>query len=206
MDIAHSERSHQNGVRRIMIQVKATLDKASLGLTPAEAAEVARYDVLRQADIISIRRFVAAQKHCLAAGRVLDYGAGKPGTCRRPQPYRDLVAAEEYVPFDLGDPMPEGDFDSILCTQVLQMHDSPRALLAQFASWLRCKRGALVLTYNTNWPEGDPAERWRFTKNGMTEMLQRAGFIVGVHDARCSLIVGPNEFVTGYGVLAMVNA
>src|SRR5438093_6368333 len=92
----------------IMIQVYAEYMTGSSGLTEAERRALYEFDPIRQADIASIRRFV--ESHCdLLRGRVLDFGAGKPGTCRQPQPYRDLVDGT-YLPVDEGDWLPPVPF------------------------------------------------------------------------------------------------
>src|SRR5678815_3910343 len=96
------------------------------------------FDPIRQAEMISIHRFLEVRRE-LFRGRVLDFGAGKPGTCRTPQPYRSLIEHGdiEYLPYDVGDVMPNPPFDVVLCTQVLQYIEDPAVLIFQFAEWLR---------------------------------------------------------------------
>jgi len=170
----------------------------------AMVQQLTAFDEIRRAEIASIRAFVDSQKHRLK-GRVLDFGAGKPGTCREPQPYRDLVDPQaEYVPYDLGDEWPKGDFDTILCTQVLQYVDDPWTLMFNFRG-LVTDGNTLVLTYGANWPECDREDRWRFTQAGMDHMLRRADFDIEVHERRAELVIGCNTFALGYGVVAVAR-
>jgi SAM-dependent methyltransferase len=168
----------------------------------SERDRVSGYDPIRQADITSIRRFMEAYRELLR-GRVLDFGAGKEGTCREPQPYRYLVDGE-YLPYDVGDKLPEPPFDVIMCNQVMQYLPNPRRQLREFAEWLKPRHGVLILTYGTNWDEVEESDLWRFTKAGMETALRQAGFAVGVHERRAEVVLGNFKFATGYGVVATV--
>lgn len=159
------------------------------------------FDPVRQAEISSIRAFVRQHKGLLF-GRVLDFGAGKSGICRNPQPYRDLVqAGSEYLPFDQGDTLPAPPFDVVLCTQVFQYLDDPQTILKQFHSWL-IPAGVLILTYPCCWDEVEDNDYWRFTKAGMERLLIGAGFQVGIHERRAEVRMGQFRFPLGYGVVA----
>jgi SAM-dependent methyltransferase len=157
--------------------------------------------VIREIEVDSLRKFVEAQRRYLR-GRVLDFGAGKPGTCRQPQPYRDLIEGE-YVPYDLGDQEPAGPFDAILCTQVIQYLDEPLWQLGWFRAALR-RGGYLVMTWPTNWDEVEESDRWRFTKSGMQRLFDCAGgWRVLVCERRAEVKVGAFTFPLGYGVAAI---
>lgn len=143
-------------------------------------------DEVRKVAQLSCDRFVAENAHYLH-GRILDYGAGKPGTCRKPQPYRALCELRgEYIPYDLGDSMPWGgsdvrdEYDSILCTQVLAYVPTPLEVLRAFGQHLRTD-GALVMTYTVNWEEIE-TEATHFTKLGVARMIARAGLSVLIHE------------------------
>lgn len=189
-----------------MITVNVSPAVAVEGVSPQECLDLCDLDPIRQAEVISIRRFLEARRE-LFRGRILDYGAGKPGTCRTPEPYRYLVSQSdgEYLPFDRGDVFPEPPFDVILCTQVLQFIEDPAALLSLFGAYLRPRAGVLVLTYPTNWAECEAEDLWRFTKAGVDRMLHRAGFAVGVHERRAEVRIGSYSFPLGYGVVAVVR-
>lgn len=148
----------------------------------------------------SIRGYVA-QKSGYLKGRVLDYGAGKPGTCHEPQPYRDLIQGD-YVPFDIGDDLPSGEFDAALMTQVIQYLNDPLRALLQIGSLLK-PGGALVTTGPTNWAEVEETDLWRFTKTGIRRLLERAGFRIVDVTQRAEVDVGGFKMSLGWGVVAV---
>lgn len=189
-----------------MIIVNANPDLTIDGVSRLECGEFAGYDPIRIAELVSIRRFLEARRLLFRGCRVLDFGAGRPGTCRKPEPYRDLMAPDTaYCPYDRGDVLPNPPFDVVLCTQVLQYVEDPALCIAQFAEWLRPVSGVLILTYPTNWAEAEPADLWRFTKAGVDRMLARAGFGVGVHERRAEVRIGAYTFPLGYGVVAVAR-
>jgi SAM-dependent methyltransferase len=181
-----------------MISVEYSGPKVA-GISVDEAALVREFDPIRQADLTSLRRFVQSHRHLLT-GRVLDFGAGRPGTCRKPEPYRDLVAGE-YVPVDKGDTIPPGPYDAILSTQVMQYIPDPPATIAELARLLR-PGGHLLIAYPTNWDEVEECDLWRFTSAGMQDILVRAGLAVVAHSRRAYVKLGHFEFPLGYGVVA----
>lgn len=159
---------------------------------------------LIQIEHVSIRDFVTNHREYLM-GRVLDFGCGKPETCREPMPYRHIVDSQitlhkrgEYVPYELGDPKPIGKFDAVLLTQVIQYISDPLALLTDFLQQTKY----LVMTYPTTWDEVERTDLHRFTKAGMERLLKDAGFTVLVHQARWSLPYDDFKLVGGYGVIA----
>ncbi len=194
------------GARHVII-VNASPSVTIEEISRQDCATLAHFnlDPIRIAEVISIRRFIEARRE-IFRGRVLDFGAGKPGTCRTPQPYRDLMGPDvTYLPHDRGEVIPNPPFDVVLCTQVLQYIEDPALCLAQFAEWLRPVSGVLILTYPTNWTECEAADLWRFTKAGVDRMLTRAGFEVGPHERRAEVRVGTYSFPLGYGVVAVAR-
>lgn len=159
----------------------------------------------------SIRSFVqSAATEGYLSGRVLDYGCGK-------QPYRDIVEAAggSYEGFDRaeypanvsGEDIGPGlgfgvTYDAVLFTQVIQYALDPAELLANIANYTVADAGVLVMTYPTNWPEVEEADRWRFTRSGMEALLSWAGFTVLRHERRAVVNVGSDSFALGYGVVA----
>jgi len=177
------------------------------GLREDEITKLSNFDPNRQADIASIRRFMEKNKHVLASGRILDFGAGKLGTCRQPQPYKDLVSKDaEYLPYDIGDTLPVPPFDTIMCNQVTQAVLDVPQMLKDFYDWLEPTKGILIMTYGANWEEVEENDLWRFTKRGMERLLHRNGFIIGVHERRAEVCLHNFRFALGYGVVAKVNA
>lgn len=168
------------------------------------AAECAPFyeapDPIRRMERASIRWWMEQQQEHLR-GRVLDYGAGKPGTCYQPQPYRDLVAGE-YVPYDLGDHLPGGWFDAVMFTQAIQYMESPARTLALLHSFLR-SGGRLLMTGPSSWPELEGGDMWRYTRAGITRLVQEAGFVVEKCEERAMVTVGVFGFSLGWGLVAV---
>lgn len=151
---------------------------------------------LRDVERASIRRFLDDYK-VLLSGRTLDYGCGIPGRCIKPRPYRDLVTGP-YVPYDEGFPEPQGAFQAVICTQVVQYVPDIRAFLKR----LRALGEYLILTYPTNWAEVEASDLQRFTKMGMTRALEAAGWRVQIHEPRWTVKFADFSWVGGYGVVA----
>lgn len=155
-------------------------------LTSIEASLYGTNDVVRQMTRASIRRYVQQWAELLGPS-VLDYGAGKVGTCAIPQPYRSLLKAESYLGWEPGDsPLaPFGQFTGVLCTQVLQNVDNPAQTLRDFFGWLK-HGGHVVITYPMTWQEIEH-EKWRFTRKGMWKLAHDAGFSVVNESELCSV-------------------
>lgn len=157
------------------------------------------YESLRKIERETIRSFLEKNQVHLR-GRVLDFGCGVEGKCVKPQPYRDLIQGE-YVPFDIGFPKPEGVFDTILCTQVLQyIEDVPEL----FFQWRKMTK-KLVITYPTNWQEVEANDFWRFTRAGLELLLRENGFYPIVHESRWELHMATLPWSGGYGLVACKN-
>jgi len=173
-----------------------------VALTGVEASLYGRNDVVRQATRTGIRRFVNEHRESLS-GRTLDYGAGKPGTCAIPEPYRTLIAASEYFPWEPGDddPQSHAGYDAILCTQTLQNVDDPQQMIYNFRAWLK-RGGVLVMTYPVAWEEIE-TERWRFTKHGVWAMLHN-NFRITAHECLVRVVLdGALNLALVNGVVAV---
>lgn len=138
-------------------------------------------------------------------GRVLDYGCGK-------QPYRQIVEdmGGTYVGYDRRDFGGNvsgrdigkfgGEYDAILCTQVLAyVHEVGEALFDMRD--MLTPGGALVLTYPGAWPVIRD-ELWHFTQQGMTALLEQAGFTVERHEVRHSVGFDGWSIPMGFAALA----
>src|SRR5262249_33479426 len=118
-------------------------------------------------------------------GRVLDIGCGM-------QPYRHMLGERvtEYVGVDrVGEltrptivgtaealPVPDGSFDVVLCTIVLEHVVDPREVLAE-ARRVLGPGGRLVLTVPSVWPAHEmPHDYWRFTRSGLEHLMREFGF------------------------------
>jgi SAM-dependent methyltransferase len=134
----------------------------------------------------SIYRFVAEQARLLPSGaRVIDIGAGEA-------PYRELFGDQHFVTLDRADtphsggvdlyghagsiPAPQGSFDVVLCTQVLEHVSQPLEALHEFHRVLR-PGGVLIATVPFVWEEHEaPFDYYRYTRYGIGDLVGRAGF------------------------------
>ena len=129
-----------------------------------------------------------------ARGRLLDIGSGSA-------PYADLFrgkisafialdieppacpAREERLqfPFVLGDalhlPFKSASFDTGLMTQVLEHTQEPSAALAEANRVLKSE-GVLLISVPFSYPIHDGCDYYRFTPQGITYLLGKAGFEV----------------------------
>ena len=119
-------------------------------------------------------------------GRVLDLGAAE-------SPYRDFFpAGADFVAADLPGnpnaalalnpdgtvPAPDGSFDAILSTQVLEHVADPALYLSEAHRLLRPGGRILVSTHGTFIYHPDPEDYWRWTAAGLRAALEHAGFRV----------------------------
>ena len=128
---------------------------------------------------------VLAGKLSVLRGRVLDVGCGM-------QPYRALLQQDscEYVGLDRPGPLTKPDvigtaeslpfsdasFDHVLSTQVLEHVVDPLSALRECSRVLK-PNGTIVFTVPGVWPAHEvPYDYWRFTRFGVTELLERAAF------------------------------
>jgi SAM-dependent methyltransferase len=119
-------------------------------------------------------------------GRVLDYGCADV-------PYRRLFpAGAEYVAADLPGnadatveiapdgtlPVPDGSFDAVVSTQVLEHVDDPGLYLAECFRVLRPGGRMLLSTHGIMVYHPDPDDYWRWTCAGLRRAVGEAGFSV----------------------------
>jgi len=170
-------------------------------------------------DLDLIRQmYIAAQKHYvekyayMLIGRVLDFGAGVVGSCRVPQPYRNLVRGT-YIPMDIAEvknqtehdlsncAYMESPYDAIMCTQVLQyLPDGGAEKLKDFYRWLS-KKGIVLITYATNWEEAENSDMVRATSSGMMNMMLSAGFTLSNSELLAEVHIGHFHFPLGHGII-----
>lgn len=161
-------------------------------------------DELTQVENQSIRTFIS---QCAFAGAVLDVGCGR-------EPYRTLIedVGGTYVGYDRarfpanmsGRDLGElaGNWDMILCTQVVQFVPNVTGLLAGFRTALSARAGTLVLTWPTNWPEVNDTDLHRFTATGMERLLAQTGFKSWTIVRRACFDCDGIELAYGYGAVA----
>ena len=118
--------------------------------------------------------------------RVLDYGCAD-------QPYRARIpAGASYLGADLsGNPLaevqirpdggldlPDGSFDAVLSTQVLEHVAHPSSYLVECHRLLRPGGRLLISTHGIMIYHPDPVDYWRWTCAGLSHQLEQAGFRV----------------------------
>ena len=122
-------------------------------------------------------------------GRVLDVGCGS-------KPYQALFAASEYVGLEIdtpdnrlrkqadvfysGDvfPFPAQNFDSVVCSQVLEHIFSPEKFLGEIFRVMR-PGASMLLTVPFVWDEHEqPNDFARYSSFGIRYLLEKAGFQV----------------------------
>lgn len=124
-----------------------------------------------------------------AHGRLLDVGCGT-------QPYRALFEVDEYVGLELDTPMArrrgiadayydghrfpyaDGEFDTVVCNQVLEHVFYPDRFISEAHRVLRLG-GRLLLTVPFVWDEHEqPYDFARYSSFGLRSLLERNGFRV----------------------------
>jgi hypothetical protein len=163
---------------------------------------------IRQLEAASIGQFILERRHLLR-GRVLDFGCGTSDTCRDPQPFKRVVESSgaQYYGYDpaLGH-NPEvwlkGPYDTIVCTQVLHMVKRPLETLARL-KWATLTGGHLLMTYPTCWTTSvETNDYWRFTPQGMAELLESAGWRLIESVPRGLIDIPDWPIQLGHGVVA----
>lgn len=120
-------------------------------------------------------------------GRLLDVGCGT-------KPYRALFTTRDYIGLDIDSPMAkargvaelyydgttlpvsDGEFDSVLCNQVLEHVFNPDSFVQELHRVLK-QNGHLLLTVPFVWDEHEqPIDFARYTSFGLASILQRHGF------------------------------
>lgn len=118
--------------------------------------------------------------------RALDFGCAD-------RPYRPLLpVGAEYVGADLpgnaaadveiGEDgrigVPEGSFDLVLSTQVLEHVEDPDAYLTECNRLLRGAGWLLLSTHGMMYYHQDPEDYWRWTRVGLEKVVREHGFEV----------------------------
>lgn len=120
------------------------------------------------------------------SGKTLDFGAGRAK-------YREIIKknAAEYIAFDMrpgdnvdvvGDahnaPFGDGEFDTIVCNQVLEHVAEPWKVIGEIRRILKTG-GRCILTAPFLQPyHADPGDYFRYTKEGMASLFRNSGFDV----------------------------
>ena len=147
-------------------------------------------NISRHYNWLIFRLLVPALEDCLekyAHGRLLDIGCGK-------KPYADLTAqyVSTHVGLDYEDsphgtssidlfgtayeiPVEDADFDTVLCTDVLEHLEDPNAALAETYRVLQ-HGGHAIYSVPLFWHlHEEPRDFYRFTKYGLQYLFEKAG-------------------------------
>jgi SAM-dependent methyltransferase len=129
-------------------------------------------------------RELAAELRVSPGGRVLDYGSAEA-------PYRHFFGSDvSWVAADLPGnpdadlelrpdgtvPAPDGSFDAVLSTQVLEHVADPALHLAESRRVLRTGGRMLLSTHGVFIYHPDPDDYWRWTGAGLQKAVRDAGF------------------------------
>jgi len=154
-----------------------------------------------------VLRRVAAQH---ARGRLLDAGAGRMAYRRMLQRF-----CETYEGLDVSDPagrmdhvadlqktgLPDGQYDTIVCTQVLHHLPEPGQALREIARMLKPGGKVILSVPHLVWMHNEPRDYWRFTVHGVRFLLERCGLEVvsveGVGGLVCFLAYAPSAALLG---------
>lgn len=139
--------------------------------------------IITQPDRVLLLEEVA--RHApLLRGKVLDVGSGR---WRR---YQHLCTnAAEYITLDLDPaggpdlvgsaeaiPLQGGSVDGVLCTQVLEHVQRPWVVVRELHRVLRAGGRVLLTAPQTNELHEEPRDYFRYTRYGLTSLLEEAGF------------------------------
>ncbi len=127
----------------------------------------------------------AAKAH--GRGRLLDAGAGRMAYCKMLEEFCD-----EYEGLDVSDPtgrmkhiadlqdtgLPDAQYDSIFCTQVLHHLPQPERALREIARMLKPGGRAIISVPHLAWLHNEPHDYWRFTGHGLRFLIERTGMKV----------------------------
>lgn len=123
---------------------------------------------------------------------LLDVGCGR---CRRydalfthVKSYRTLDRDVSWTPDVIGSaediPLPDNSVDSILCTQVFEHVARPHIAIKELFRVLKPGGKCLLTVPQTNELHEEPHDYYRYTKYGLTTLLEDAGFHVEAMDQR----------------------
>ncbi|TSC64696.1 MAG: type 11 methyltransferase [Parcubacteria group bacterium Gr01-1014_106] len=122
-----------------------------------------------------------------ARGKLLDAGAGTlsirhvaKAHCTE---YQSLDAHKTHPELDhVGDiqrmPLPEGQFDTVLCLQVLEHVSNPEQALREIHRVLAPGGKLIISVPHLDYLHNEPDDYFRYTKYGLDTLLKRVGFRV----------------------------
>jgi SAM-dependent methyltransferase len=143
-----------------------------------------------QPDRFLLRKQIKAMAHYVS-GKVLDVGAGERAR------YNDLFTFDKYIKMDVtegpnvdvvgsADKMPfgDGEFDSVVCTQVFEHLVQPNLAAKEVARVLKSGGHLLITVPQMNELHEEPHDYFRYTKYGLISLFENAGLDMVSMEAR----------------------
>ena len=134
---------------------------------------------------LSLYRAIKAAVEAHARGILLDAGAGRMAYREMLEAHSDLYESldtssdgsirVDHVA-DLQDTrLPDAQYDTIICTQVLQHLPEPARAIGEIARMLKPGGKAILAVPHLVWLHNEPHDYMRFTGHGMKFLLEAAG-------------------------------
>lgn len=146
----------------------------------------------------------------LVTGKVLDVGCGPVAR------YRHLFDCTEYVKMDTEQdenvdvvgiaeaiPFPDGSFDSIVCTEVVQDVFEIIKAFSEFSRVL--KKGGVLMVSSASIAKSDhaPGDYWRFTRHSFRKLSEDVGLRVEVLDQKGAFWSAMAQLWISYWILKL---
>jgi len=138
-------------------------------------------------------------------GKVLDVGADDGGR------YRGLFPCDEYITMDVNAekgvdvvgraekiPLHDGEFDSIVCTQVLEHLNLPFDAVKEFYRVLKTGGHVLLTAPQMNELHEEPNDFFRYTKFGLIDMFENVGFKTVAYEQRGGFFTTRGQILIRY--------
>lgn len=138
--------------------------------------------MLFQPERYLLKKQIKANAHYIK-GVVLDAGGGDG------ERYKKFFKFDKYITLDINPecgadivgsvediPAESGSFDSVISTQVLEHVKNPQKAVEEFYRVLKPKGHCLVTVPQLNELHDEPNDYFRFTKYGLEEIFNNAGF------------------------------
>ena len=140
-------------------------------------------------------------------GRLLDAGAGRVAYRAMLQEFCSSYEGLDVSPLPGVDHvadlqkagLPDAQYDSIFCTQVLQNLTEPEQAIREMARMLKPGGRVVISVPHLVWLHNEPHDYWRFTGHGMRRLVEKAGMrvieIEPVGGLICFLAYGPSTLL-----------
>jgi SAM-dependent methyltransferase len=130
---------------------------------------------------LSLYRALRAAAEGHARGRLLDAGAGRMAYRRMLEEFcasyesLDIAGPADHVADLQRTGLPDAQYDSVFCAQVLHALPEPEQALREIARMLKPGGKAILSVPHLVWLHNEPHDYWRFTGHGMRHLVEKAG-------------------------------